>query len=353
MNRVFLVILVVLIGIRWVLPYGIRTGMNYYLANKIEAYQGHINDFDLSLYRGAYQIQGMKLWKKGTSPYKPLLEAKEIDLSIAWRALFKGKFLGDLTIEGLKVYITDSEKPEKKQIGTEEKNWKTVAGDLFPIEMESVRLMDSEIHFVNNDYRIPVDVMLDQIMLSAYNLKNTDNKKELLPSSATLTARLQSNANLVAKAKFNALREPVAFDMNAEMKKFDLVSLNKFFLVYGPFSFARGTLSLFSEVAAKDGQIKGYVKPFFENAKMVASHEHFMSFRHGLNDFVIGTANLILRNNDKEAASKVEFAGAMKKPDVDIWGAVWTALKNGFGSPVPEKIDNEIDINSVGKNGKK
>jgi hypothetical protein len=82
---------------------------------------------------------------------------------------------------------------------------------------------------------------------------------------------------------------------------------------------------------------------------MVASEENFMSVRHGINEFVIGAANLILRNNDKEAASKVEFAGAMKKPDINIWGAVWTALKNGFGTPVPEKLDNDVNINSVGK----
>lgn len=349
MNKFLLAIILLLIAIRIVLPYAILHGMNYYLANKIESYQGHVADFDLSLYRGAYQVQGMKLWKKGTSPYKPLIDVGEIDLSVAWRALFKGEFLGDLRVEALKVYITDSEKAEKKQTGAEEKDWKKVLADLFPIDFESVRIADSEVHFVNNDYRIPVDVMVDQIMLSANNLKNTDDKKEILPSSATLTARLQKNANLVAKGKFNVLRDPLAFDMNAEMKDFDLTTLNKFFLVYGPFSFARGKFSLYSEVAVKDGQIKGYAKPFFENAKMVASQEHFMSFRHGLNEFVIGTANLILRDHEKDAATKVEFAGAMKKPDINIWGAVWTALKNGFGKPVPEKLDNEIDINSVGK----
>lgn len=353
MNKFLLALILLVVAIRIVLPYAIRSGMNYYLANKIEAYQGHIADFDLSLYRGAYQIQGMKLWKRGTSPYEPLIDVGEMDLSVAWRALLHGRLLADLRVEALKVYFTDSEKKEKKQVGTEEKNWQQVVSDLFPMDFESVRVMDSEVHFVNRDYRVPVDVVVDKIMLSAYNLKNTSEKSELLPSDATLTARFQSSADIFVKAKFNALKDPIAFDMNAEMKKFDLMALNKFFLVYGPFTFARGTLSVFSEVAAKDGQIKGYVKPFFENAKMVASHEHFMSVRHGINEFVIGTANLILRNNDKEAASKVEFAGAMKKPDVNIWGAVWSALKNGFGKPLSEKLDNDVDINSVGKNQKK
>jgi hypothetical protein len=352
MNKFLLAIILLLIAIRIVLPYGILYGMNYYLANKIDAYQGHVEDFDLSLYRGAYQIQEMKLWKKGTSPYQPLIHVHEMDLSVAWRALFKGKFLADLHVDTLKVYLTDSEKAEKKQVGTEEKDWKKVVGDLFPIDFESVRVANSEVHFVNKDYRVPVDVMVDEITLSARNLKNTDDKKELLPSTATLTARMQKSANMVVNARFNALRDPMAFDVNAEMKKLDLLSMNNFMLVYGPFSFAHGTLSVFSEVAVKDGQVKGYVKPFFENVKMVANQEKFMSIRHVFNEFVIGAGNLILRNNNNESASKVEFAGAMKKPDIDIWGAVWTALKNGFGKPLPEKLDNEININSVGKKTK-
>jgi len=135
------------------------------------------------------------------------------------------------------------------------------------------------------------------------------------------------------------------------MNAFNLKKLNDFFIVYGPFTFTQGKLSLFSEVATREGKIKGYVKPFFKDVKMIANQERFVSAKHGIFEILMGLTNIILRNPGPDAtATKLEFEGAIKSPDVNVWGAVWASLKNAFGTAIEPKIENNIDIKSVPKN---
>jgi hypothetical protein len=350
-NRIVLAVILLLIIVRIFLPSIIKTGLNWYLGNKIVSYEGHIDDFDLTLYRGAYQVQGLDLWKKGLDKKSALVHADEIDLSLAWRALLRGQLLGDLTIDGLKLNFIDSESRKKKQFGGEEKNWNQVLKKVIPVSIESLKIRHSEVHFVNRDYRVPVDIYADQLSLDATNLRNTDRKDILLPSQASLEGRIQKDAKFKVKGQINLLRDPMAFNMDGEMNQFNLQKLNNFFIVYGPFTFTQGSLSLFSEVATREGMIKGYVKPFFKDVKMIANQERFVSAKHGLFEILLGTANIILKNPGPDAtATKLEFEGSLKSPDVNAWGAVLASLKNAFGTPLEPKVEGNINIKSVPKN---
>jgi len=347
MNRVLLSLLLLAVLLRALLPSAIRYGLNWYLGSHLESYQGHIADFDLTLYRGAYQIQGLRIWKKSADEKLPLIQARNIDLSLAWRALFQGRLLGDLAVSGLRLRFVDSESTKKKQFGTEEKNWNKVFSSLIPIEIESLKISDGEVHFLNRDYRVPVDLSADRLEVEATNLRNTEKKGVLLPSHGLLKGRLQKDAPFVVKGRFNLLETPVALSLDAEIKDFTLARLNDFFLVYGPFTFAKGSMSLFSEVATREGKIKGYIKPFFKDVKMVANKEHFISTKHELVEFLMGTSNVILRNSNKDTAARIEFEGPLKAPKINTWDAFWSALKNAFGSPLKPTIENKIDIKSV------
>lgn len=348
-DRVVLILLLLIVVIRLFLPEGIKYAINWYLGHKMEAYQGRIEDFDLALYRGAYQIQGLKIWKKEANGKLPLIQAADIDLALAWRALFQGRILGDLAIQGLRMNFVDSESKKKKQFGNEQKNWNEVFSSLIPIDIESLKITDSEVHFVNHDYRVPVDLIADRLHLEAANLRNTEKKGVLLPSRAQLKGRLQKNAEFIFKGQFNLIKDPLAFNIDAQMKDFALAKLNNFFLVYGPFTFARGRLSVFSELSSREGRVKGYIKPFFEDIKMVANQENFISFKHGLVEFLMGAGNIILRNLSKDTATRLEFEGPLADPKLDKWEAFWSSLKNAFGSPLKQTIEGTIDIRDVPK----
>lgn len=341
------VIILILIVIRLCLPPAILYGMNWYLGGKLENYQGHAGDFDLSLWRGAYQIQDLRIWKRGHDKSSPLLKVGEIDLSLAWRALLHKEFLGDLIVRNMELTFRDSESDKNKQLGNDEKNWQDVAKKLVPINIESLVIEDSSVHFINKDTRVVVDVYVDDIDAQARNLRNTDNSKELLPSPVAITGKVYSKTPFSFKGRVNLLKSPPVFDIQADLKKFPLKTMNPLFLVYGPFTFESGDFTFYSEVAANEKKIKGYFKPFLENVKMTSPGEKYVSFRQALNEFLLGGGNLIFKNSEDTAATRIDFEGDMTQPGIHTWRAVWLSLKNAFGEPLRAALDRTISIDQV------
>lgn len=69
---------VVLIVIRALLPYIVTSCVNKTLSN-IPGYQGHIDDVDISLIRGAYVIENVRLEKISANIPVPLFSAEHSD----------------------------------------------------------------------------------------------------------------------------------------------------------------------------------------------------------------------------------------------------------------------------------
>jgi len=351
-DRTVLLLIGVLVVIRIFLPVGIKYGINWYLDKKLSTYQGRIEDLDLAFYRGAYQIEGLKIWKRSLGEETPLVSITRIDISLAWRALFRGKVLGDLKITEPKINLVDSAEKKKDQFG-EDEDWKAIVARLVPIEIESLKINDGEVRFLNRDFKVPIELLVDQIEISATNIRNTERKKEALPSEVNVTARLQKDATAHLKGRMDAVSRVPAFDLNFSLKDLNLVKFNKFFVAYGPFTFTSGNLSVFSEVATKDNQVAGYVKPFIEKADIVDSKEKYISPKHVLYEMGLAIANLVVRDfRQKNAATKIEFKGNAKDPEINKWGAFWSAIENGFGTALKERIEGSVSLKDVPKKKK-
>src|SRR4051812_4605957 len=67
--------------------------------NSIEGYEGSIESLDIDLYRGAYRIHTLKLFKSNGHIPTPFLDLQTVDLSIEWDALFHGRIVSNADIE--------------------------------------------------------------------------------------------------------------------------------------------------------------------------------------------------------------------------------------------------------------
>ena len=91
MKRKYIVLIgiaVLLIAIRLVLPYVVLHYANRTLAT-MKGYYGHVEDIDLSIYRGAYIVKNIYLNKIDPISKKQtqFFKSRDIDLSIEWKAL--------------------------------------------------------------------------------------------------------------------------------------------------------------------------------------------------------------------------------------------------------------------------
>ncbi|MFZ1333162.1 MAG: hypothetical protein WAR83_13285, partial [Flavobacteriales bacterium] len=98
--KIILIVVLTLVAIRIALPYALLHFANKRLAN-MPNYDGHIDDLDLAIIRGAYTLDGFYLDNVDSISQErtPFLAAREIDLSIEWKSLFNGAIVGELEIE--------------------------------------------------------------------------------------------------------------------------------------------------------------------------------------------------------------------------------------------------------------
>ena len=323
------------------------------MGHKINGYVGHIEDFDLSLYRGAYQIRNFTFKKKEGKQEIPFITIKFADISVAWRALFKGKILADLKIVDSRIDFIDSSDKKKRQLGIEDKpsNWINIYEKIVPFSLERFQFINGEVHFQNKEFKAPIDLYVNSIDLDAQDIHNSKGASSRLVSKYKLTALVLNKSKISSDGSFNILSKPVAFDVNLKMEKVKLIDLNRFLLAYGPFDITSGTFSLYSEIASNQNKIKGYIKPVFEKVDVVSGKEHINSLKRF--GFEYGTAilNLIFRDGRQyNVAAKVPISGDLNKPSIQFWEGFNSAFKNAFGiKKVENKIDNEINLNSVPK----
>ena len=64
----------------------------------LQAYDGHVEDLDLALLRGGYDIQGVEIVKTGAGQPVPFFKADRIEATVEWRSLLRGSLVaeGDL-----------------------------------------------------------------------------------------------------------------------------------------------------------------------------------------------------------------------------------------------------------------
>lgn len=336
-----------LITLRLALPWICLKGFNWALQNKGEVYTGYLEDFDLSLWRGAYQLQGLEL-KKRNSNLPPLLKVKEIDLSIAWRGLLQGQFLIDADIDDLSLRLIDS-KGKNKQYGTEEK--KETQEDfldlVFPVSIERIRLSRSAVYFTNYDFKKALPVALENIQFSIADLR-THRKGNLSPFAGSAT--LQRHAGLTAQGVLDILSDKISMDVNAQLTNFDLPTVNDILRIYIPIDITNAKLDVYSEFAMANGQGRGYAKIFLNDADVVAGNQSFISIKHFFFEILGGLGNWLLQNpKDKSLGILIPMVLNEKGFNIDSSFILTSALKNRRGD-MKKSIDKSIDLKSLNKN---
>lgn len=336
-NHYVVWIALILVGIRLLLPMIGHWAINQALDTKLEHYRGHIEDFDLSLYRGAYQLQGLEIRKRNSS-LPPILKVKEIDLSLAWRALLRKEISADIQITGLSVNLLDSSHENEKQFGTEESktNWESAGGVLIPVAVESLIIQNSSVYFANSDLKTQVPVSLEHIYLRAQDVRIADPNT---PSPFHFKALLQGHAAVMAEGDLKVVSSPPELDLDFQVENFELAKLNKLLLLYVPLDITSGQLSLYGETLIQKGQRQGYLKVFFKDGDILAPKQNFLSGKHFFLEIIGAFSNWLLKNNEsRKVAAYIPFSSTEKPDALKI---IWSSIKNTWEQITPG-IDHSI-----------
>ena len=346
-HKILIIIIVVLVVLRILLPYILLNYCNKSLS-ELKGYYGHIQDIDVSLYRGAYQINNMYLNKVDDATHKQtnFFNVNNIDLSVEWRALFHGRLVGELVFNSPKLIFT-KDRTEISDVKKDTNDFRKVLKDFMPLKVNRFEVNNGSIHYVDAGAKPKVDISVEQAHILAENLKNVEDNKTELPSPITATGNVYGGT-LSLNMKMDALAQKTRFDLNAEIKNANLVSLNDFLKAYGGFDVNKGTFGLYTEFAAKNGKYKGYVKPVIKDLDVVGPEDRKDKFFHKVWENIVGAAGEILNNPKKnQIATKIPIEGNLAGSNTDIIEMIWELLRNAFIQALMPSIDNQININSL------
>lgn len=344
---IVLIIIGCLVIARLILPYAVLRYANKTLAN-MDGYYGHVNDIDIALIRGAYQLDSIYLNKLDSTTGKqtPFFAASKVDLSIEWKALFKGSIVGELIFEEPMLRFT-KDKVEPQQVRKDSASFDQLLDDFMPLQVNRVELNNGRIQYIDEYSNPPVDIQLENAYVLALNLRNSYDSAALLPASLVARATVYEG-ELSINVKLNPLAHDPTFDLNAEVKNMNLVKLNDFFQAYAKIDVNKGTFGLYTEVAAKQGRFTGYIKPLIKDLDVLGKEDRDDNILRQLWEAIAGGIGEVFENQPRDqVATKIPFEGSLKNPDTNVWVAIGNILQNAFIRAIQPSLDQEINIGTV------
>jgi hypothetical protein len=358
--KVLIAVIVVLVGFRLYLPTLAKNYINGQL-NRDPVYQGSVEDVDIHLWRGAYGVENLKIQRVEGKTSFPFIAIGRADVGVAWRDLFKFTLvakvhLKDLVVnlvaepkkDGAKVEVGAGGKEQKKK---ELKTWHDVVKNLIPLNITHLIVEGKSLHFRDVVSKPEINIYLDELHVEGKNLTNSDKVSQTLFGTIHMNARAMKSGDLDIKVRINPIQTPIEMKLTMELKKLNLVELNRFFKAYGKFDVKKGDFSLYSEIAVAENKIEGYAKPLIKNLDVAEFDEDVKKgLLHAFWQQIVELIGGIFKNHDKDRqAARIPFHGRLDDPKVDIWATLGSILKNMFIAPISPSIEHSVDLNDVKK----
>lgn len=334
------IILILLIAFRLYLPTLVKNYVNKVLAD-IPGYYGQVEDIDIALIRGAYVINGMYLNKGTAESQVPFLNFPKSDISIEWKSLFKGKIVSEIIMTSPEViYVFEDQKDESGDANVDD--WTKALTDLVPIDINHFEVYDGKLAFVQLSAEPNIDLQINNLQLTADNLRNVVEKERILPSPIRASGVSIGKGKVSLEGNMNLVKEIPDMDLSFSLQDAEATALNDFTRHYAGLDFDKGTFGIFSEVAIADGHLVGYIKPLLTDTKLIGEDDGFLGV---LWEGFVGFFKFILKNQGTDTlATKVPIEGDLNNVEAGIWPTVFNIFENAWIKAFTGEVDNDIEF---------
>lgn len=352
--KILIALVVILVVARLLLPYFVLRYVNKTLAD-LGDYTGHVDDIDIALLRGAYQIDNLVIRKVNGKVKEPFVSIPKSDLSVEWKSLFKGRLVGEVECYKPELNFAFSENEATSQTG-EGADWTRVVKDLLPIQINRFALFDGRIDLKNLVTNPSSNLSLQKVNGELKNIRNVDEKPGSLPSPVWLTGDVPGYGGTM---KFNAntylLKDIPDFNYDLQFSDLQLVKLNTLARHYANVDFEGGTMSVFSEMAMNDKKLNGYLKPLTKDMKIFRLKEPGENRTVGrfFTELLAEAGSEVLENQKrKQVATRVPLTGTIDDIKTPVWPTIFGVLRNAYVSAFEKKFDNDITFTDAFKSFK-
>jgi uncharacterized protein YhdP len=329
----------VLVCARVFAPSVVQRSINRRL-NRIPGYAGQVDHIHLQIWRGAYELDGVKIVKRDGKVQEPFFKAKEIDFSVAWRELFHRRFVSDIYVEDAHLVFQRGATEATSQLSAD-RRWQDVIHDIFPIDITHLEIKGGSIRFIDTTREPNVNVAVENVEVLATGLRNrpSDNNEEY-PAKIDVSGKSIGEGHLRLFVKLEPLADQPHFESNAELTKVALPALNNFLKAYAGVEVSQGHFELFGQMAMKNGHYEGYVKPFLDHVDFTSPNPKDEDLgRRIWQGLVAAISELFKNGKTKQIGTRIPFSGDTKNFDVGTARAIANGLHQGFIKALPHGFE--------------
>ncbi len=343
-----ILILIILIFTRIIACHYLLKYVNQKL-NSIPEYHTEIKDIDLHLLQGGYVIKNIKTSKINRNIPVPYFSSDRIYIILEWSALFHGHLVGQIIMDHPQLNFVIEKQSNKQQLKINA-SWQDRVKELYPFRFNSVIINNGEVHLRSFTALKPFDIYLKNVNSTATNISNIMNKKTPLPATISARGKTMDGGQVSLNMSFDPLAKQPTFDLDAELKRMNIVAANALLKSFTNVEVKKGYFSLYLEAAAAKGKITGYAKPILENLQIVDPNEKLPPPQKLYKTIVAGVAKILENRDTKAVATKINIEGNINDPNMSVWSLVINLLKNAFLQALLPRIDNTIKFNSININ---
>jgi hypothetical protein len=334
LGLVVIIFIIVVIAARLALPSVLRWYVNRVI-DQNPLYDGRIGQIHVSLWRGAYSIDDIRLDKTTGNVPVPLFSAHRLDLAIQWDALLHGKVVGRVSMDRPEVnFIAAGPEGDQSQSQTGAGGpWLQMLNALFPFQINSAQIHDGDIHFRSNTFNPPFDVYMDHVDGAVENLTNIRDEVTPLISTIHITALAMGQAKFEYEMKFDPFSYRPTFNLAVRLLGLDVTKLNALTRAYGMFDFERGFFDLVVQLDVKEGFVQGYIKPLFREIKVLSlrqdiKEDNVLEFFW---EAMVGVTTDILKNPPRnQFGTEIPVSGDLGNPQWSLLEVIGNVLRNAF-----------------------
>ncbi len=263
-----------------------------------------------------------------------------MDISIEWRALFRGAIVAEVTFDEPKINFA------KTQTG-EDAGWGEFIDSLTPFDIDRLNVKNGKLSYIDYSADPDVNLFINNIDAKVTNLNNIEHEHTALPSDLRVTGKSIGNGNLTVNGSMNIMTNIPSFDIDLKLTKAQLTAFNDFAREAAAISFERGTIGIFCELASTKGHLKGYVKPILRDV-------HIVDIGNDKNPLSLIWESLVaiimeaLENQSKDQfAMRIPIEGDLNQPEQDTWKGFLSIFSNAFYHAFKRNVDGTVNYKDL------
>jgi hypothetical protein len=340
---------VTLIAIRLALPYIVKDYVNGRL-HALAAYDGHVGDIDIGLWRGAYRIDGIAIEKRGGEKQRtPFFDGEHVDFSVEWHSLLHGKLVAEAHFMRPTLNMVSGPTESQSQTGSEE-DWHQRLEELFPFRFNTVAVHDGTITFTTPDIGFGDALTAKHVEGIITNITNVVKTGKDNFADFRITGDVLGKAKAAVYGTAEPFTKNAKFDLNLSLEHVQMPTINPWLREYLKADAERGDFDLYLEVASANGHYEGFAKPILQNVQFLSAEDKPVKKPLStLWSAVVQLAAELFENQPhKQIAARVPFHGRLQgTTNTDMLPAIASVLRNAFVGAFAHSIENRISMKDV------